>query len=90
MQVNLTTHSDLSVRNPATPATPPPSARTGQDEAKFSQTEALDRALQDVPDVRQEEVDRARDLFTSVQYPPVKLIARLSRLLARDWHRLSD
>jgi hypothetical protein len=65
------------------PAAPAAAERT--DEAIFSRHDALDRAQQDNPDVRPEEVERTRDLFTSVQYPPVQLIHRISRLLARDW-----
>lgn len=88
MQVNLTTNPGVSVRG----VEQPPVARTAErpvDEAEFSQFEALDRALEDEPDVRAEEVKRARDLFSSVQYPPVQLIHRISRLLARRWNELS-
>jgi hypothetical protein len=76
--------SGTPVRGTEAPATAPvTSERT--DEAVFSRHDALDRALKDDPDVRADAVGRTRDLFLSVQYPPVQLIHRISRLLARDW-----
>jgi hypothetical protein len=84
MQVNLTVTPGTHVRSAETSASAPAKPERS-DEAVFSRHDALDRALQDDPDVRTEEVERTRDLFTSVQYPPVQLIHRISRLLARDW-----
>jgi hypothetical protein len=85
MQVNLTVTPGAPVRSTeASPKAPTAARRT--DEAVFSRHEALDRALKDDPDVRTGEVERLRDLFESVQYPPVQLIHRISRLLARDWN----
>jgi hypothetical protein len=84
MQINLTTNPGVNVRG----VEQPPAARTAErpgDKAEFSQFEAINRALEDEPDVRPEEVARARDLFASVQYPPVQLIHRISRLIARGW-----
>ena len=84
MQVNLTVTPGTPVRSTETsPAAPAAAGRP--DEAVFSRHEALDRALNDDPEVRADEVERTRDLFLSVQYPPVQLIHRISRLLARDW-----
>jgi hypothetical protein len=51
----------------------------------FSRAEALNKALEETPDARTEDVLRAKDLFNQVQYPPVQIIHRLSRLLAKEW-----
>jgi hypothetical protein len=84
MQVNLVTSPDLSVRSVEQPrATRAPD--TAADEAEFSHAEALNRALEQVPEVRASKVERAKDLFTSVPYPPVEMIHRISRLLAKEW-----
>jgi hypothetical protein len=84
MQVNLITSPSMSARGleqlPAALETKRPG-----DKAVFSQAEALNRALDAVSDTRTEEMLRARDLFNQVQYPPVQMIHRLSRLLAKEW-----
>jgi hypothetical protein len=85
MQVNLNTSPNLSVRGLESP----PVAREPKgpsDQAVFNSAAALDRALAEVPEVRAENVQRAKDLFTSVQYPPVQMISRISRLVAVQWN----
>ena len=84
MQINLTTSPGISVRSLESPTTVRAPKRSG-DQAEFSHVESLNRALDETPDVRTEEMLRARDLFNQVQYPPVQMIHRLSRLLAREW-----
>jgi hypothetical protein len=84
MQVNLTTSPGLSVRGVEQPSEARASERP-RDQAEFSHVEALNRALDEVPAVRREKVERAKDLFTSVQYPPLQLIYRISALLAKEW-----
>jgi hypothetical protein len=87
MQVNLTTSPGVSVRGLEQPPAARPAERPA-DRTEFSQFEALNRALDEEPEVREAEVQRAKDLFASVQYPPVELIHRISRLLARRWDSL--
>ena len=84
MQVNQITNPGQVVRNAeaAAPARVP--TRTG-DQAEFSASEALNRALDDSPPVRGEEVARGQALAQNVQYPPTELIQRISRLLANNW-----
>jgi hypothetical protein len=89
MQVNLTTNPGATVRGVEQSLAARPVERP-VDQAEFSQFEAINHALDSEPEVRAREVERAKDLFTSVQYPPVQLIHRISRLLARQWGDVSE
>lgn len=57
----------------------------GADRASLHGANNVEQALNDAPEVRPEEVERARKLIASVQYPPLELIDGISQLLARDW-----
>ena len=59
----------------------------GTDQTLFSESDALNQALADTPDVRAHEVDRARKLVASIHYPPTELIDGLSHLLARNLNK---
>jgi hypothetical protein len=52
------------------------------DRADFNRAADLNRSLQDLPDVRSEEVERAKKLVQDVNYPPPYAMLRLARLLA--------
>jgi hypothetical protein len=84
MEIKFTTIPGISVRGLEQPR-PVRQLEQAGDEAEFNQVKALDRALEEIPDVRTEEMLRAKDLFASVQYPPIQLIHRISRLLAKEW-----
>lgn len=53
-----------------------------EDAAQFPGSAQLDAALANTPDIRQGEVDRARELVNSPQYPPAAAIHSIARLLA--------
>ncbi len=55
---------------------------TNTDAGEFNRTDALRQALADTPDIRPEEVERARKLISTSQYPPPETLDRLARLLA--------
>jgi hypothetical protein len=55
------------------------------DQATFQRSEALNQAFQSTPDVRPDQVARARELIGNVEYPPRETIAKLSTLLAMHW-----
>ncbi len=59
---------------------PPPTARV--DKAVFLETDALNQSLQQVPDVRQDAVDRARTLVQDSQYPPLSVLQDIAALLS--------
>jgi hypothetical protein len=85
MQINdLRPTAGPELRRVEQPAVSQPS-RLGSDAAEFRATAALEEALADTPDVRPDQVNRARELFASVQYPPAELIRGVSRLLADNW-----
>ena len=71
----------------------PPTVVTNQAEAvktrvrqerapDFAESAALDNAMHETPDVRQEEVERAARLVENENYPPPEMLDRLSKLLA--------
>jgi hypothetical protein len=84
MQVNLTTSPSIAVQAVEPPPAARPRARSA-DRAEFRHADALRHALDQAPDLRQDAVERARDLFHQVRYPPVEIIERISRLLASEW-----
>ena len=51
----------------------------------LSGSEALNRALQEVPDARRDRVESLRTTATSLHYPPEELIRGISRLIAEHW-----
>lgn len=71
------------------PRTPPdqPVVRrsgSGSEEAavQFTESQALNLALADVPDLRVEAVEKARQLVGQVDYPPQETIQKLANLFA--------
>ena len=84
MQINSITNAGAVIRQPesAAPARVPKKAG---DQAEFAGAEALNSALESAPEVRSEEVARGEAVASSVQYPPVEMIRRISRLLANNW-----
>ena len=63
-------------------ATPPASGATSSEGASFDGAAALNRALADTPDLRADQVERARLLIGNVNYPPAQTIRRIASLLA--------
>jgi hypothetical protein len=60
----------------------PAAAPTADSGASFASTNALNVALKQVPDVRSDAVDRARDLINDPNYPSADTIKKLSSFLA--------
>lgn len=85
MQVNQITNPGLVVRTAEAVAPARVPAKTG-DQAEFTASEALNRALNNSPSARSEEIARTQTLAHTVQYPPTELIQRISRLLADNWN----
>lgn len=54
------------------------------DAGEFKHTQALQRVLQQAPDVRPEVVARGRELVASDSYPPQETIRRLARLFTAE------
>jgi hypothetical protein len=59
-----------------------PGAAKATDNASFAGAAGIEGALQAVPDVRPEAVDRARTLINDPSYPPPETIKQLSGFLA--------
>lgn len=77
----------LDVNTPKVQAVngPQPAARSSkatEPKVEFSNAAALDRALKATPDVRAEEVERARKLVNDTNWPPPETIQKLSTLFA--------
>ena len=60
----------------------PPESKAVLDRADFNSAANLNRSLQNLPDVRAEEVDRASKLVQDINYPPPYAMLRIARLLA--------
>jgi len=87
MQVNNVTSQVPEVKGSTSARRP---ARTERSEVAFKSSQSLERRLEAEPAVRAEAVERGRQLFESVKYPPDELIDKLSVLLARDWLEAED
>ena len=85
MQINPRTNSGAVVRQTES-AAPARAPRKPGDQVEFAAAEALNRALESSPEVRNEQVARGEAVASSVQYPPTELIRRISRLLANNWN----
>jgi hypothetical protein len=84
MQVNLNIRPELPVQG----STPPAGVRENPkavDRATFERSAAVERALHQQPDMRQEMVAKGEAVIGSPQYPPLEGIRRISRLLAAKW-----
>jgi hypothetical protein len=81
MHVNPNNFIGQIARTDVKPQTPPES-KAVLDRADFNRAADLNRSLQKLPDVRAEEVDRARKLVEDVNYPPPYAMLRIARLLA--------
>ena len=81
MHVNPNNFVGQIARADVKPQTPPES-KAVLDRADFNRAADLNRSLQDLPDVRFEEVERAKKLVQDVNYPPPYAMLRLARLLA--------
>lgn len=60
------------------------SANLEKSQVSFAESDSLDQSLTKIPDVRTEEISRARALVADPSYPPRETIRRLSNLLALE------
>ncbi len=51
-------------------------------EVSFAESEALDVALAQAPDVRADQVERGKALLSTESYPPPEIQQKIARLLA--------
>lgn len=63
----------------------PKPATSGPDTASFSNSDSVNVALQNLPDVRQAKVEKAIALIGRVSWPPPVAIQQISALLASQW-----
>ena len=80
MEVNRISSPGVEARSIDQP-TRPRAVREGEDDAVFNQTASLNKALSDSPDVRGDEVARAKGLLSSLKYPPDEIVAGIARLI---------
>ena len=66
-----------------TPATAPANPKVG-DAASFQETDAVNGALLQTPEVRPEAVARAQALIADAQYPPLSTVHAISKLVAAN------
>lgn len=71
------------------PVAPPAKPQAG-DSTSFQGTDAVNGALQQIPDVRPEAVNQARALINDAQYPPLSAIHTISQLLAGNLNNEDD
>lgn len=57
--------------------------KANESDLSFPNSEALQNALRQVPDVREEEVVRAANLVSSAQYPSPEITKKLATMLAK-------
>jgi hypothetical protein len=81
MHINPNNFVGQIARTDVKPQTPLES-KAVLDRADFNRAANLNRSLQELPDVRLEEVERAKKLVQDVNYPPPYAMLRLARLLA--------
>lgn len=62
----------------------PAPAPKATDSAQFESAAALNRALEDTPDVRASEIQRARQLISDPSYPSAQTIKRIATTLATN------
>jgi hypothetical protein len=84
MQINPTNHfTPLPERRRVTAAGTP----LVRDEADFATAETVQASLQSAPEVRAQEIGRAKTLIDTAVYPPEETIAKIANLMAMsvDW-----
>jgi hypothetical protein len=67
-----------------------PAAKLEREQTGFTQVAALNNALQNVPPLRTEEVERAKKLIQDANYPPPYALVRIACLLAMHWSDESE
>jgi hypothetical protein len=67
-----------------------PATKVEHQQTDFTHVAALNNALQDVPPVRIEEVERAKKLIQDANYPPPYALVRIAHLLAMNWSDESE
>ena len=81
MEVNLNVNSARPV--PSTSQQPKvPVQSASADAVEFSGAAALNRLIDEIPQVRPEAVARARELISQPSYPPTETIKRIAALFA--------
>jgi hypothetical protein len=87
MQIHSVTNNEVTVasaelRAAAKSASSEPRERPGTVEGAAGD---ITRAWDSVPDVRADAVQRGRELYANVPYPPTEIVDGISRLLTRFW-----
>ena len=80
MRVNP--HSETPISTGITNRAPVQEPRLEQDKVMLDTSEKLSQALQATPEVRADQVERAKSLLQDASYPPEILVRKLSALLA--------
>ena len=81
MEINPTLNIQSVIRA-AVPAAGPPVNSASRDQVAFEHSVALNRGLEETPDVRADAVERAKSLISQSSYPPLEILDRVARLLA--------
>ena len=87
MQIPSVSNGEMNVSSAETRAVarPAPVKRDVGVAAAEPPGEAFPRALDAAPDVRPETVEKGRELYQQVLYPPTEIVRGISRLIARHW-----
>jgi hypothetical protein len=83
MQVNPS--GNISVTGSIPRPTNNNAVRPEGDQAEFVNSQTIDQALRDQPEVRPEAVAMAKGLVEDASYPPDETVRRLANLLALDF-----
>ncbi|MBI5820975.1 MAG: hypothetical protein HZA88_18550 [Verrucomicrobia bacterium] len=82
MELNFDTRF-LGVNRVVNQPRPQLTVKASKSDLSFPNSEALQNALRQVPDVREEEVARATHLVNSAQYPSPEITKKLASMLAK-------
>lgn len=89
MELNLDTRY-LGVNRVVSQPRPQLTVKASRSDLSFSNSEALQNALRQVPDVREEEVARATRLVNDPQYPSPEITKKLATVLAKHLQDSQD
>lgn len=81
MEIKLDVNA-AKVRAVTPPAQVERPSKVAEAKVEFKEAAALERTLKETPEVRSDEVERAKKLVADASYPPREAIQKLSTLLA--------
>ena len=84
MEVNPNAGTGSAQRVTGRTVVTPRTKAAAPDSASFGDAEAVNRALQQAPDLRPEAIQRVSDQSRDHQYPPLKMVQAISHLLAKN------